>query len=426
MPQGLKDFIKKLFPHAIRRRLLPIYHGMRAVGANIRYGFPSHGMTVVGVTGTNGKTTTANMIGKILTESGRKTGIFSTAVIQVGDDWQDSAMKLTTEDVFTLNKYLRDMKRAGVTHLVLEVSSHAISQHRIWGIHFSGAVFTNLSHDHLDYHRDMEEYGRTKAKLFKKAKDFIVVNMDDKWHTLFLTKPKSMTTTYGKKASAKLAITDVKLTDKGSTATLVSKDSEMKISVSLSGEFNLYNAAAATAASRWLGLSEEEIIKGLKALKFVPGRMEEINEGQPFKVLVDHGHTADSVKSLLKELKQLTKGRLLFLLGTDGGRDSFRREPLAKAVAKYSDYIVVADQEPYSDSPDQIRKDLIAGLKSVNFKDYEEIADRKKAIMRLFSKAKKDDIVVLAGMGNLKSRGMVDGPMKWDERQVARELLKTL
>jgi len=426
MPQGLKDFIKKLIPKVLREKLLPIYHWFRAVFAATRYGFPTHGMIIVGITGTNGKTTTANMIGKILTDAGYKTGIFSSAVVQVDDDWQDSAMKLTTEDVFVLNRKFKEMQLAGVTHLVLETSSHAIMQHRIFGVHYSGAVFTNLSQDHLDYHHNMEAYARTKAKLFRKAKDFLVLNIDDEWFDYMLQKPATMITTYGKDADADLQITDVDVHHKGASANLVSEDGELKIHTKLSGDFNIYNAAAAVATCRKLGLEDKQITAGLDALQSVPGRMERIDEGQSFNVIVDHAHTPDSLDNLLKALKSVTKGKLMLLLGADGERDSGKRGPLGEVAAKYCDHVVVADQEPYGDPPAPIRKDIIDGLKKAEYNDFTEVADRKKAIDTLLKMAKKDDTVVLAGMGNQKYRGTAKGKEKWDEREVARKMLKKL
>lgn len=426
MNQAVKDFIKKLFPAGIRRKLLPVYHWIRAVAANVRYGFPANHMTVIGVTGTNGKTTTANMLGKILTDAGNTVGIFSSAVIQVGDDWQDSAMKLTTEDVFVLQKKIKEMNETGVTHLVLEVSSHAISQHRILGIPIHGAIFTNLSQDHLDYHVTMEEYAAAKIKLFEKAQNFVVLNYDDEWFEKFLVKPAAMTTTYGRDVNADLRITDEKVTAEGSTAKLLSKSGVFHLELKLSGVFNIYNAAAAIAAARWLGIKDTKIAAGLKALKSVPGRMEEIDKGQPFKVIVDHAHTPDSLTNLLRELKSITEGNLLVLLGADGERDASKREPLAKAAANYADRIIVSDQEPYGDPPGPIREDLIVGLKNAGFENFSEIASRRQAINKLFTTAQKGDTVVLAGMGNQKYRGTAKGKTKWDERTVAREELKKL
>lgn len=226
---GVKSKLKKTIPKGAYSPFLPSYHWSRAMVANVRYGSPAKKMHVIGVTGTNGKTTTVNMIGSILEAAGHKVGVLSSAVVQIGEDWQDSELTLTTEDVFVLQKYLKKMRDAGVTHIVLEVSSHAIAQSRILRIPFEGAVFTNLTQDHLDYHGSMDKYAKTKLKLLKRAKDFVVLNGDDSWFEFFNVRKSDMTSVYGTTDKANIRVTSAKITNHSAQAHLETSQGPLDI-----------------------------------------------------------------------------------------------------------------------------------------------------------------------------------------------------
>ncbi len=420
---GVKSTVKKLVPRRLLDFLLPYYHWSRAVIANIRNGFPAKKLYVIGVTGTNGKTTTTNMIGSVLTAAGHKTGILSSAVVQIGDKWEDSALTLTTEDVSVLQKHLKEMVEAGVTHVVLEVSSHAIAQSRIWGIPFKGAVFTNLSQDHLDYHHSMDEYAATKRKLIKRAKEFVVLNGDDSWYEFFNVRDREITTVYGTTDKADVRVRGAKITNHGSKSLLTTTQGEVEIKLNLTGKFNVYNAMAAVGVSQRLNIPNSKMLKGLEELQSVPGRMESINEGQSFGVMIDHAHTADALQNLLENLRRTTEKELLVIVGADGERDPTKRVPIGRTVAKYADRVYVTDQEPYGDEPEPIRREVIRGMQTSGFNDYEEIADRRQAINSALKRAHKGDMVVVTGLGNQKYRGMNEGKVKWDDREVVREEL---
>lgn len=420
---AVKSTVKKLVPKRLLDLLLPYYHWVRAVVANIKYGFPAKKLYIIGVTGTNGKTTTTNMIGSVLSAAGHKTGILSSAVVQIGDKWEDSALTLTTEDVSVLQKHLRQMVDVGVTHVVLEVSSHAIAQSRVWGIPFQGAVFTNLSQDHLDYHHSMDEYAATKRKLIKRAKGFVVLNGDDSWYEFFNVRNREMTTVYGTTDKSDVRVLRAQITNHGSKSLLETPEGELEIHLNLTGKFNVYNAMAAVGVAQRLKIPKAKLLKGLSELQSVPGRMETINEGQNFGVMIDHAHTEDALQNLLENLRRTTEKELLVIVGADGERDPTKRVPIGRTVARYADRVYVTDQEPYGDEPEPIRREVIRGLQTSGFNDYEEIADRRQAINSALKRAQKGDMVVVTGLGNQKYRGMNEGKVRWDDRQVVREEL---
>ncbi len=420
---GVKSKLKKTIPKGAYSPFLPSYHWSRAMVANVRYGSPAKKMHVIGVTGTNGKTTTVNMIGSILEAAGHKVGVLSSAVVQIGEDWQDSELTLTTEDVFVLQKYLKKMRDAGVTHIVLEVSSHAIAQSRILRIPFEGAVFTNLTQDHLDYHGSMDKYAKTKLKLLKRAKDFVVLNGDDSWFEFFNVRKSDMASVYGTTDKADIRVTSAKITNHSAQAHLETSQGPLDIKLNLTGKFNVYNAMAAVGVAQKLGIPDMKIKEGLINLTHVPGRMEPIDEGQDFSAMVDHAHTADSLENLLRNLRRTTEKELIVIAGADGERDPSKRVPIGRVISKYADKIYVTDQEPYGDEPGPIRKEVIRGIQTRGFTDFEEIPDRRHAITSAMKRASKGDMVVVTGMGNQKYRGMAEGKIKWDDRSVVREEL---
>lgn len=420
---GVKSKLKKILPSGLYKPLLPFYHWLRAVVANIRYGFPARKLEIIGVTGTNGKTTTVNMIGSVLEAAGHKVGILSSAVVQIGKDWRDSELTLTTEDVNILQKHLKQMVDGGVTHVVLEVSSHSIAQSRIWAIPFKGAVFTNLTQDHLDYHGSMDKYAATKLKLFKRAREFVVINGDDSWFDFFNIRKPEITTVYGTTDKADIRVRGAKITNHGSMSALSTPDGDMEIGLNLTGKFNVYNAMAAVAVAQRMKIPQTKIQQGLASLQMVPGRMESINEGQKFGVMIDHAHTADALQNLLENLRHTTKKELIVIVGADGERDPSKRVPIGRTVSKYADRIYVTDQEPYGDEPDPIRREILRGIQISGFTEFEEIPDRRKAINSALRRAQKGDMVVVTGMGNQKYRGMKEGKVKWDDRKVVREEL---
>lgn len=423
---GAKTKLKKIIPKWFYQPLLPPYHWLRAVAANVHYGFPARKLEIIGVTGTNGKTTTVNMIGAVLEAAGHKVGIMSSAVVQIGESWRDSELTLTTEDVNVLQKHLKQMVDDGVTHVVLEVSSIAIAQSRVWAIPFKGAAFTNLTQDHLDYHGTMDRYAAAKLKLFKRAKEFVVINGDAAWFEFFNIRESGMTTVYGTTDKADIRVREAKITNHGSHSKLSTPEGDLEIKLNLTGKFNVYNAMAAIGVAQRMKIPASKIQQGLANLQMVPGRMEAINEGQNFSVMVDHAHTPDALENLLENLRHTTEKELIVVVGADGERDTTKRVPIGRVVSKYADRVYVTDQEPYGDEPAPIRREIIRGLSSARYDDFEEIADRRQAINSALRRAHKGDTVVITGLGNQKYRGMAEGKVKWDDRDVVREELGKL
>src|SRR5687767_10949026 len=280
-------------------------HYTESVAANLRHGFPSWGMHVIAVTGTNGKTTTSNMIAALLTATGYKVGLLSTATMNLGGDLRENDTHLTTVGGFGLQSMIGQIKAAGCDTLVLEVSSHALQQGRVWGIPVDVAVMTNLTQDHLDYHGTMENYAAAKAKLFKRAKKLCVLNSDDTYFHTFERASKAKVVTYGKSDLADTKLTKVKLSPKGAVFSVETDEVKSDFKMHLTGLFNVYNAMAAITVARFYKADDRAIQSGFDELKNVPGRMEFIEEGQPFSVLIDHAHTVDALKKLYGELKKL-------------------------------------------------------------------------------------------------------------------------
>jgi UDP-N-acetylmuramoyl-L-alanyl-D-glutamate--2,6-diaminopimelate ligase len=423
----LKQTMKRFIPKSLFRRLINVFHLLESILANLRYGFPARSMRMVGVTGTNGKTTTCNLIGSILEAAGHTVGINSTAVLQVAGKRWDNDLSLTTANPFQLQKLLSDMKKAGCDWVVMEVASHALVQHRVWGMRFEATVFTNLTRDHLDYHGTMEEYARAKGLLFANVPKVAALNRDDDWYEFFAKFPVHQQLSYGVHEEADVRITGANLSLKGTKLTLQCNGDKLVVNLQLAGQFNSYNAAAAAAVTHGMEIPLDAIKTGLEKVEAVPGRMQLIDAGQDFAVIIDHAHTPDALDNLFSTVRMLLKGRLITVIGADGDRDPGKREPIGKLAAQNSQVVVVTDQEPYTEDPDKVRAAVLKGAKSVEFGVVvHDIADRREAIAKALRYAKKGDVVLIPGLGNQLTRGMAGGKIAWDDREVTRELLQGL
>lgn len=422
-----KQYIKKYIPKSLFKALINKFHFIETVLAMTINGFPQRGMKFIGATGTNGKTTTVNLIAAILEEDGKKTGINSTAILKVGDKSWDNDLALTTANPFQIFSLLKRMKKEETEWVVMEVASHALVQHRVWGIRFDVAVMTNLTRDHLDYHGTMEEYAKAKGKLFSHFPKIMVLNRDDEWYEFFDKYETQHQMTYGTYKEAKCRITKARLSSKGSLVSLDIDGHKLEFKLSIPGKFNTYNAAAAASTAYEMGVPLANIKKGLESVSEVPGRMQLIDEGQDFAVIIDHAHTPDALENLLKTIRTTLQGRLITIIGADGDRDPGKREPLGKLAAEHAEVAIVTDQEPYTEDPDQVRKAVLKGAESVKHGVViKEIPDRREAIYQALKYAKKGDVVVVPGLGNQLTRGVKDGKMEWDDRKVVREELKRL
>lgn len=396
------------------------YHYLQAILAGIKYGFPAKKLRVIGVTGTNGKTTTSFMIWQMLNAAGRKTGLMTTVAWGL-DTLEPELGHMTTVDAFTLNRRISEIRAAGAEFLVLEVTSHALAEFRTLGIPIEIAVFTNLTHDHLDYHKTFANYRATKGKLFSKA-DFSILNADDP-ATKEYKKLAKKYITYGIKNGEKRA-ENIKLSVSGVKYSY----GDIIIETNIPGEFNVYNSLAAVLVGEKLGLTPVQIKTGLLALKSVEGRMELIDEGQPFSVIVDYAHAPDALEKVFDSVKG-HKGRIISVHGGAGRRDPSTRFIRGEILGKYSDTVIITEDDSRDEDPEEIANSFIEGAVKAGKildKDLFKELDREKAIKLALETARPGDLVLILGKGHEKTILRADGPHDFEDIKVTKALLKKL
>ncbi|HEX9595188.1 MAG TPA: UDP-N-acetylmuramoyl-L-alanyl-D-glutamate--2,6-diaminopimelate ligase [Candidatus Saccharimonadales bacterium] len=422
----MKSRLKQLLPKSLIKPFLPAYHWLQALGANLRYGFPARGMKVVAVTGTNGKTTTAAYLAKIMEANGLKVGITTTAFSQIGTEITPNESNMTVTDPFRLFKMLRDFNNAKVDWVILEVTSHALSQSRTLFVPVKAAIITNLTQDHLDYHGSMEVYASAKGKLFRKKADIHVLNRDDEWFHYFDNfEPKHRVLTYGADVDADCRVTAAKLGPEGSAVTFKLERAAIKPKLKLAGKFNVYNALAAAAAAHGLDFAPETIESGLEGLDLVPGRMEMIkHKKRGLTVIVDYAHTPDALENVLETLKSTVRKRVIVVFGATGDRDASKRPLMGRTAARLADVIIVTDDDTYTENPISIRAEVLEGAKGVvDGAEIYEVGDRRAAISKAIELAKRGDTILLAGIGHQRYRVIAGQKQEWAEKNVAEELL---
>ena len=459
---------------SLKRKLedsLPFYnqlvrpvHLVRAGMAAVRFRFPARGLKVIGVTGTNGKTSTCFYIWRMLNAAGCKTGIMTTVawggvsgcsassadalLAQRMSNTSRSATPasshsipattarrlnselnhMTTVDPKVLNQRIDAIRRAGAEYLVLEVTSHAMEQFRTLGVPIEMAVFTNLTHEHLDYHKTMERYCRAKVKLFRKAK-FGVVNADDKYAQEFIRASRDYTT-YGIK-NGKLRARGVNLGVEGSEYAVYDMNEKrevLKMRTQIPGEFNVYNSLAAVGVGRRLGLSEEEIERGIFALENVEGRMTRVDEGQAFTVIVDYAHTPDALEKVFKAIPEVP-GRVIAVHGGAGRRDESTRAERGKILGKGADIVVITEDDSRDEDPEEIAEDFVRGAEKVGKKLGKDLVvdlNREEAIRGALRLARKGDLVLILGKGHEKTILRKEGAVPFEDIKVVRKYLKKM
>jgi UDP-N-acetylmuramoyl-L-alanyl-D-glutamate--2,6-diaminopimelate ligase len=401
-----------------------IYHLFQAIGANVIYGFPSRGMKIIGVTGTDGKTTTANLLYHILIQSGYKASLISTVGAVINDKSSDIGLHITTPGRFALQSYMKKSKKAGVHYVILEITSHGLDQHRAYGIPIAVGVLTNVSNEHLDYHKNYTRYIAAKAKLLKQAK-VAVLNKDDRsYFPMMKHLKKKSIITYGFKKDSKI------------------NPHNFHFRTKLMGKFNEYNALAAIAALQALHIPDEAIRKGIANFKAPIGRQEVLYDKE-FIVINDFAHTPNSFSVILPEVKKLAKNRLIHIFGSAAKRDKYKRPEMGTISSKYADIIILTSEDPRDEPIENINKDILAGIKDNRFlivngseiditeKNVGEkakfvyvIPDRKAAIEFAIKLAKKGDVVLMTGKGHEKSINYGKGEEPWDENQTARKAIE--
>jgi len=428
----IRKTVKKLIPTKLFRHVEPVGHLIESVIMDIWYGFPSRKMHVIGVTGTNGKTTTTFLIEKMMHEAGLKVGMLSTVAYGIGDEINPQIEHITTAQAWILQKRLRDFKRAGVEWVVLETSSHSLAQYRTWGIPYEIAVMTNVTSDHLDYHGNFDSYLNAKVRLFKIAKrhgrKFGVVNADDPSAGRFVDSiPRSIT--YGIKAG-ELRATNVFLAPDHSTFQVDIGDDDYTIHINIPGEFNVSNGLAAIAVGREIGLTKDQIEQGIAALESVEGRMTVIDEGQKFNVIVDFASTPDAFEKLFESVRPTVKGKLIAVFGSAGRRDEEKRSVQGEIAGRFSDVVVLTEEDDRDVDGNQILGQIAQGAQKsgkILDKDLFLILDRESAIkFALGQTVSADDTVVLLGKGHEKTIERADGEHPWNEIEITKKLLRSL
>jgi UDP-N-acetylmuramoyl-L-alanyl-D-glutamate--2,6-diaminopimelate ligase len=380
-------------------------------------GDPTSELRVVGVTGTNGKTTTTYLIRAILEAAGIRTGLLGTVTSIVGG--QEEPVERTTPEAIDLQRTFRRMLDAGDAACAMEVSSHALELGRAEGIHFASRVFTNLTQDHLDFHPDMEAYFLAKRRLFDDEGPAIV-NLDDEYGRRIAAEVRGVVT-YAIDTEADYRARDVEFDPGGSRFTCATPDGEVRIETRLPGLFNVSNALAAAAAARSLDVPLDTVVAALADAGRVPGRFEPVDEGQEFTALVDYAHTPDSLENVLRAARQITRGRLHVVFGAGGDRDSAKRPLMGRAASELADRVIVTSDNPRSEDPDSIVDQILAGAGP----DAEREVDRRRAIELAVATAEPGDVVVVAGKGHEQGQEFEGGRKEpFDDVTVVREALR--
>jgi UDP-N-acetylmuramoyl-L-alanyl-D-glutamate--2,6-diaminopimelate ligase len=389
------------------QKIKNIYHLFQAVIANVIYGFPAKKVKVIGVTGTDGKTTTTSIIYHILKTSGKKVSMITSVGAYIDDKVSDIGFHVTTPSPFGLQKYLKKAVDAGAEYVVLETTSHALDQNRVWGIPYAVAVLTNITHEHMDYHKTYKSYAATKFKLFTHT-PYCVLNMDDESYHLFIHKLE------GKKIA---------------TFSLLNPHADFTkqsypFFTHLLGSFNTMNCLAAVAATKALGIPDSAIKGALKTFVAPAGRQEIVYD-RDFRVMVDFAHTPNAFAKILPEVKVITKGRVIHVFGSAGKRDPTKRPSMGKESSRFADIMILTAEDPRNEKISDINRDIKQGIRGfVANKTLFEILDRKKAIAFAISLAQKGDTVILTGKSHEKSMNLGHGEEKWDEFGEVKESLK--
>jgi UDP-N-acetylmuramoyl-L-alanyl-D-glutamate--2,6-diaminopimelate ligase len=396
-----------------------------AIAAANFFGHPANALQLVAVTGTNGKTTTTSLVDAMVKASGAKTGLFGT--IAYHTPLGEYPAPNTTPESVDLQGFLAEIRDAGGKFAVLEASSHSLAMDRLWGCHFAAAVFTNLTREHMDYHKTFEDYFAAKKRLFEGtgagAPEVAVLNADDEYGKR-LTGLAKKSVTYGLESDADITTKKFQLTFNGLTFTAQTPNGKVQVASSLVGRINVYNILAAIGAAQALGLSNEIIESGIRNLESVSGRFQRIDLGQPYFVVVDYAHTDDALENLIRTARELNpKGRIITLFGCGGGKDRTKRPVMGEVTGRLSDLTILSSDNPRTEDPLKIISDIIVGLQKTSGKYLIE-PDREKAIGVAMDEARAGDIVLLAGKGHENSQILADATLEFDDRDKARSALR--
>ncbi|WP_232698380.1 UDP-N-acetylmuramoyl-L-alanyl-D-glutamate--2,6-diaminopimelate ligase [Brevibacillus daliensis] len=393
------------------------------------YGSPTQELKVIGVTGTNGKTTTTHLIDKILSDYEKRTGLIGTIHMRIGD--QVVSSKNTTPDILDLQSAFRRMRDVDTDYAIMEVSSHALDMGRVHGCNFHTAIFTNITQDHLDYHKTFENYRFAKSLLFSQLGNqydqhtckTAVLNADEETSAFFAQVTSVRILTYGIEQEADIRARDIRLTSAGTSFTVDTYAGSCDIYMKLAGKFNIYNALAAIAATLIEGVPLASIKASLEEIKGVNGRFESVLCGQDFAVIVDYSHTPDSLENALITAKEFASGEIICVVGCGGDRDRTKRPIMAGIATKYAAYSVFTSDNPRSEQPETILEDMLTGVTDVNESSYITIVNRREAIAHAVRRAKAGDCILIAGKGHETYQEIKGQIFPFDDREVAKEAI---
>ncbi|MFZ0477460.1 MAG: UDP-N-acetylmuramoyl-L-alanyl-D-glutamate--2,6-diaminopimelate ligase [Halobacillus sp.] len=399
-----------------------------AMAASIFYGFPSEHLRVIGVTGTNGKTTITYLLDEIFRNYNQRTGMIGT--IQVSIAGKTYPVKNTTPDSLSLQRYFAEMRKVKVTTAIMEVSSHALDQGRVYGCDFDIAIYTNLTRDHLDYHDNFDDYLRAKSLLFaqlgngynKGRRKFAVINKDSKQAKRFIRSTSQSLLTYGIHSNADIMAKNITLRETGAAYILETPKGEIAINSPLMGLFSIYNMLAAAGAAILSGIPLTVIKHAFETTRGVRGRFEPVREGQQYGVVIDYAHTPDSLKNALKTISEFCKGSIYVVVGCGGDRDRSKRPYMADAAMQGADYVIFTTDNPRTEDPKQIFQDMTSHLSD----SFELIEDREQAIEYALRVAKAGDMVLIAGKGHETYQEVNGVRHHFDDSEVAKMILKRM
>ncbi len=421
----------RLVPGRVTKIEVPDVREAMACAALSYYQHPSSKLKVIGVTGTNGKTTVAFMIKAILEAAEIRTGLMGTVRYEIGD--RVIPAQRTTPESIEIQQMMSQMLKADCKACVMEVSSHALDQKRVHGVEFDVGIFTNLTRDHLDYHGTMENYFSSKKKLFTsleqgKKRGASIINIDDDYGVRLSgeTSGVEVQLTFGFGGTARLRATKIELNADGSRFVIEAPERKFAVRLPIIGRHNIYNALAAVGACLSLGIDVVKMQAALNALPPVSGRLEKISAGQPYGVFVDYAHTDDALKNVLGTLREITKGRVLVAFGCGGNRDSGKRAKMGKVAAELADYTWITSDNPRKESPAKIASQVEEGYTSIRKDGFEIELDRRRAIHQIIAQAKPGDSVLIAGKGHETYQEFDDTVVPFDDRVHSREALETL
>jgi UDP-N-acetylmuramoyl-L-alanyl-D-glutamate--2,6-diaminopimelate ligase len=398
-----------------------------ALLADLFYDHPTQKLHLIGITGTNGKTTISHLIEKIFADEDSKTGLIGTMYVKMAGKTFET--QNTTPESLTLQKTFKQMVDHGVSRVVMEVSSHALIEGRVRGCDYDIAVFTNLTQDHLDYHKTMDDYRRAKGLLFAQLGNvfydhkpkYAVLNADDLASKEYEDSTAARVVSYGIDHEADFQAFHIRMTEKGTSFDLVSPFGKHEVQMKLIGKFSVYNALASIATAALSGISMENIVTSLGEVNGVSGRFEAVDAGQDFSVIIDYAHTPDSLENALRTVREFAKRRIFVVVGCGGDRDRMKRPLMAKIACCLATDPVFTSDNPRSEDPNAILRDMEAGVKG---EKYKSIVDRKQAIQYVVNEAQKGDVILIAGKGHETYQQIGQKKFDFDDRRIAKEAVE--